>query len=276
MLPSVILFLLLLLVIIYIWGHPLLTHYYHQQITKTPFPPLWQEILERRSPLYSHLPQPLQQRLQGKIQIFLNAKQFMGCQGLVITEEMRLVIAAQACLLSLNQPDSHYPQLNTILVYPQIFQVKRPAAIDEYLVEEQSLIVSGESWGKQGQVVLAWETICRDLDDWQDGHNLIFHEFAHQLDQADGTMNGVPKLPTQADYQQWARVCSQEYQQLLSQLEHGLKTIIDPYGATNPAEFFAVITETFLENAAALQQHHPELYQILKQYYQLDPMLWLS
>ena len=185
---------------------------------------------------------------------------------------MRLVIAAQACLLSLNQPDGHYPQLNTILVYPQIFQVKRPAAIDEYLVEEQSLIVSGESWGKQGQVVLAWETICRDLDDWQDGHNLIFHEFAHQLDQADG----VPKLRTQTDYQQWARVCSQEYQQLLSQLEHGLKTIIDPYGATNPAEFFAVITENFLENAAALQQNHPELYQILKQYYQLDPMLWLS
>ena len=105
MIPSLILFFLLLLVIIYIWGYPLLTYYYHQQSTKVSFPPLWQEILERRSPLYSHLPRPLQQRLQGKIQIFLNTKQFIGCQGLVITEEMRLVIAAQACLLSLNQAD---------------------------------------------------------------------------------------------------------------------------------------------------------------------------
>lgn len=276
MLPSLIILILLLLIILYIWGHPLLTYYQHQQIQKTPFPLLWQQILEARSPLYSHLPQPIQQRLQGQIQIFLKSKQFLGCQGLVITEEIRLVVAFHACLLSLNQPDSHYPQLDTILVYPQIFQVKRPAAIDEYLVEERSLIVSGESWGKQGQVVLAWETICQDLQSWQDGHNLIFHEFAHQLDQADGKMDGVPKLRSSADYRQWARVFSQEYQQLVSQLEHGVKTIIDPYGATNPAEFFAVVTETFMENASALQQHHSELYQTLKQYYQLDPLLWLK
>ncbi|MFM7577783.1 MAG: zinc-dependent peptidase, partial [Microcystaceae cyanobacterium] len=124
-------------------------------------------------------------------------------------------------------------------------------------------------------VILSWQTIQADLKSPQDGHNVIFHEFAHQLDQAHGGANGVPRLKTQADYDRWSRIFTAEYQQLLSQLGQGMSTVIDPYGATNPVEFFAVVTETFWEKAPALARDHRQLYELLKDFYQFDPLiLW--
>ena len=272
MLPTLIVLSLLLLILAYIWGHPLLRYWQHYQIRQRPFPAAWQALLEHRLFFYQYLPRDLQQKLQGAIQVFLAEKQFIGCQGLVVTDEMKLVIAAQACLISLHQPDSDYPKLSMILVYPNIFKIQRPTALNEYVLEEQTVVASGESWGKEGQVILSWQTIQEDLKHPQDGHNVIFHEFAHQLDQAEHQANGVPRLKTQADYDRWSRIFTAEYQQLLSQLEQGLPTVIDPYGATNPVEFFAVVTETFFENAQALVREHRQLYDLLKAFYQLDPL----
>jgi len=264
------------LVIAYIWGQPLLRKLHHNYLKKRPFPLEWLEILETELPLYNHLPEPIKQRLRPQIQVFLAEKQFIGCQGLKITDNIRLIIAAQACLLALNLRESYYPKLKMILVYPHIFQIKRAIAVDEYIVEEQEQIVSGESWGKEGQVIFSWHIIQQDLVNWQDGHNVIFHEFAHQLDQQQGMANGVPPLKNQVEYQQWSRIFTEEYQQLQSQIENRLKLTIDPYGATHPAEFFAVVTELFLEKAQILKQFHPQLFQTLKNYYQLDPSLWLD
>ena len=274
--PTLFVLSLLLLVIAYIWGQPLLRKLRHDSLKKQRFPLEWLEILENELPLYNHLPEPIKQRLIPHIQVFLAEKQFIGCQGLQITDNIRLIIAAQACLLALNLRENYYPKLKMILVYPHIFQIKRAIAVDEYIVEEQENIVSGESWGKEGQVILSWHIIQQDLNNWQDGHNVIFHEFAHQLDQQEGIANGVPPLKNKSDYQQWSRIFTEEYQQLQSQIENGLKLTIDPYGATHPAEFFAVVTEIFLEKAQILKQFHPQLFQILKNYYQLDPFLWLD
>ncbi|MEB3250149.1 MAG: M90 family metallopeptidase [Merismopediaceae bacterium] len=275
MLPTLIVFSFLLLILAYIWGHPLLRYWQHYRIQQRPFPEAWQALLEHRLFFYAYFPRDLRQKLHGAIQVFLAEKQFIGCQGLVITDEMKLVIAAQACFMSLHQPEGDYPQLSMILVYPGIFKIQRPTAVNEYILEEQTVVASGESWGKEGQVILSWQTIQADLKSPQDGHNVIFHEFAHQLDQAHGGANGVPRLKTQADYDRWSRIFTAEYQQLLSQLGQGMSTVIDPYGATNPVEFFAVVTETFWEKAPALARDHRQLYELLKDFYQFDPLiLW--
>ncbi|MGL5034766.1 MAG: zinc-dependent peptidase [Microcystaceae cyanobacterium] len=272
--PTLIVLGILGLIIGYIWGHPILLYIKHYRIKQRTFPLDWEGILVERLPLYSQLSFSLKKRLQSSIQVFLAEKQFIGCNGLKITDEMRLAIAAQACLLAINLPENYYPKLVMILVYPDIFKIQRVAAIADYIVEDQDVIASGESWGKEGQVIFSWQTIQEDLERGQDGHNVIFHEFAHQLDQAEGIANGVPHLKTQNDYGQWASIFTAEYQQLLSQIEQGLPTVIDPYGATNPVEFFAVVTETFFEKASLLQREHPSLYQLLKNYYQLDPLHW--
>ena len=132
----------------------------------------------------------------------------------------------------------------------------------------------GESWIRD-QVVLSWEQIKQDTSHWNDGHNVVLHEFAHQLDSEDGKTNGVPILPKNSDYLLWAKVMTKEYQQLCRETQQGVKTVIDAYGATNPAEFFAVVTETFFEKPHQLLDKHPELYRLLQSYYQLNPVEWI-
>ncbi|MGA1623876.1 MAG: zinc-dependent peptidase [Synechocystis sp.] len=272
MIPTTLVILLVLGIIAYIWGYPLWWQWREAQLGRQAIAEEWQALFNRTLPFYPGLSPGQKQRLHAKIQLFLQQKQFIACQGFCLTDTVRLTIAAQACYLALNLGSNPYPRLDSILVYPDAFQVKQIQAVDQYLWEERQVPVSGESWGKAGQVILAWGTIAWDLERWQDGHNVIFHEFAHQLDIGDGAMNGVPKLAKAQDYQRWRSVFTAEYQQLLSQLEHRIPTTIDPYGATNPAEFFAVVTETFLEKGPALHQNHPQLYEILHQYYQLRPI----
>lgn len=272
MIPTAIVMTILMGIIAYIWGYPLWLDWRENQLCNRAIAVEWQEVLSQQLPFYPELSLFQQQRLHAKIQLFLKQKQFIGCMGFAVTLEVRLIIAAQACYLALNLGSNPYPRLDSILVYPDAFQVKQTQAVAEHILEERQVPVSGESWGKAGQVILAWGTIAWDLERWQDGHNVIFHEFAHQLDMGDGAMNGVPKLAKSTDYQRWRSVFTAEYQQLLSQLEHRIPSVIDPYGATNPAEFFAVVTETFLEKGEALHQNHPQLYEILQQYYQLRPI----
>lgn len=272
MVPTLLVLLLLMGIIVYIWGHPHWVDWREQQLQQRPLPPHWQSILGDRLPFYAQLSPRQRQKLEAKIQLFLQGKQFIGCNDFVVNDEVRLVIAAQACFLALNLGSNPYPRLDTILVYPDAFQVKQIISLDGYVVEEEETLRAGESWGRAGQLILAWGTIAWDLDRWRDGHNVIFHEFAHQLDLGDGAMNGVPKLPRPQDYDHWRSVFTAEYQQLLSQLQNSLPTVIDPYGATNPAEFFAVVTETFFENGEKLQLHHQQLHQILQKYYQLSPI----
>ncbi|ACK72247.1 protein of unknown function DUF980 [Gloeothece citriformis PCC 7424] len=240
------------------------------RLKRLPFPPIWQAILENNLPIYSHLSPDERKRLRGHIQVFLAEKQFIGCSGLEVTEEMKLTIAAVACLLLLNESGRYFSPLRSILVYPSAYRVQTKNSLGNYVVEQSWETRLGEAWARD-LVVLSWQQIQQDLNHWNDGHNVILHEFAHQLDFEDGKGQGVPILPNNSDYSLWAEVMTQEYQHLCRQVDRGIKTFIDSYGAKNPAEFFAVVTETFFSRPYQLNQKHPALYRLLQHYYKLDP-----
>ncbi len=244
-----------------------------ERLMTEPLPEEWEPILKQNVPLYSRLPDEMQRELRGLINIFLHEKQFEGCGGLEITDEIRVTVAGQACILLLNRRTDFYPRLSSILVYPGAYVAKEvwhtPAGVE---IEEDS-VRFGESWDS-GTVVLAWDIVKHGAWDWKDGHNVVLHEFAHRLDQQDGTADGAPILEQRSRYVTWARTLSREYEQLQKKVKRGRKTVMDDYGATDPAEFFAVATETFFEKSRQMKKKHPELYAELRTYYKLDPATW--
>jgi Mlc titration factor MtfA (ptsG expression regulator) len=246
----------------------------------TPFPPEWREILRERFPLYNRLSEADRTGLERLIHGFLARKRFEGCGGLKITDEIRIVIAAQACLLLLHHPSDRYEKLRSILVYPSAYFASNARLQDGGVVKEEKTTRLGESW-EHGSVVLAWDAVRHGAANPLDGSNVVFHEFAHQLDQESGQADGAPLLAREkkrmvrvAAYSSWAKVLSGEYEQLKSKTARGRKTVLDKYGASHPAEFFAVATETFFEKPRQMQQKHPELYLELKQFYGQDPAAW--
>ncbi|MFN5924355.1 MAG: zinc-dependent peptidase [Pseudanabaena sp.] len=253
--------------------YPLWVKWQRDRLMAKPVPRHWLNIIESNLAIYHSLEIHQQKQLQGYVQVFLKEKQFIGCMGLQVTEEMRVTIAAIACLLLFGDRKTYFPNLRSILIYPHAYIVNEIVMRDHYIVEERLVARLGESW-TQDQIILSWEQIQQDLRNWQDGHNVILHEFAHQHDQEDGRAEGVPILPRTLDYALWAKVMTTDYLQLCDQVERQHKTIIDSYGATNPAEFFAVVTETFFEKPKQLYQHHSSLYELLQRYYQLDPRQW--
>ena len=269
-----IILLITVLIVTWILISPILTKQHHKWIKHIPFPPLWNTIIENNLPIYPRLSPSERRRLQGHIQVFLKEKQFIGCQGLQVTEEIKVIVAAIACLLLLNERGKYFPRLRLILVYPSTYFVNETIATSNYVVEEKRTARLGESWSKD-QLVLSWEQVKQDTLNWQDGHNVVLHEFAHQLDQEDGKAEGVPILKSKSDYQIWAEVMTAEYQQLCHDFERKKKIVMDRYGATNPAEFFAVATETFFEKPQQLLKRHQNLYELLQGYYQVEPMKWL-
>ncbi len=245
-----------------------------RRLLSAPLPDEYREILENNVPLYRRLPEPLRERLHGLINVFLAEKQFEGCGGLELSDEIRVTIAAQACMLLLNRPTLYFSKLRTILVYPETYVAKAKMR-DGFLEVDGHSIRQGESW-QNGPVVLAWDSIKGGTRNIADAHNVVLHEFAHQLDQEDGTADGAPILADHSRYTAWARVLSEEYADLVERAQDGHRSVMDRYGATNPAEFFAVATETFFEKPRQLQKRHSELYEELKQYYKLDPVQWLE
>jgi Mlc titration factor MtfA (ptsG expression regulator) len=274
MIETIIFLLIIGLILSGILLYPVFIKRRRNHLKHHPFSSLWRAIIENNLPIYLRLSPEERRRLQGHIQVFLAEKQFIGCGGLQVTEEMKLIVAAVACLLLLNERDQYFPKLRSILIYPSAYLVNETTSVGNYIVEERRVARLGESWTND-QLVLSWEQVKRDTGNWRDGHNVILHEFAHQLDQEDGKAEGVPILPRTLDYAIWAKVMTEAYQQLCNDVEGGRKTIIDSYGATNPAEFFAVATETFFEKPHQLLKQHPALYEQLQRYYQLDPLQWL-
>ncbi len=246
-----------------------------QRLRTEPFPSAWLTVIKKNFPIYDRLPQADQQELQGHIQVFLAEKLFEGCGGLELTDEIRVTIAAQACLLLLHRETDYYPRLITILVYPHAYLAKGVESIGGGAVLESETARLGEAW-TNGLVVLSWDDVRQGAADFHDGHNVVLHEFAHQLDQEDGSADGAPILEHRSQYVAWARVPSEDYEQLRRDAEHGHKNVLDEYGATNPAEFFAVATECFFEKPVPLRHKHPQLYEELKAYYRQDPALLIS
>jgi MtfA peptidase len=233
------------------------------------FPAPWEQVLQQRLPIYRFLSEAHRRELRSYIRWFLGSKQFEGCGGLIITDEIRVLVAAQACLLLLHRETPCYERLRLIRVYPgtQFARSSRDTAL-------------GESW-QHGVVLLAWDSVRRGAANPFDGENVVLHEFAHQLDEEDGQADGTPllgrgiaKAEQAGVYTSWARMLSKEYEEFRRSIESGDETVIDSYGGCSQVEFFAVATECFFEKPKRLCKRHPELYAALKQFYRQDPAGW--
>lgn len=241
-----------------------------ERLRATPLPDAWRAIVERNVALYRRLPEADRRELLGHVQVFLAEKHFEGCGGLELTDEIRVTIAAQACVLLLHRETDYYPECASILVYPHAYV----APVQEqtgWVVHEGTSARLGESWVR-GVVVLSWDDVLAGAADVHDGHNVVLHEFAHQLDQEDGSGDGAPPLPRRSMYVAWARVLSGEYEALRADAAAGRPSVLDHYGATNPAEFFAVASECFFEKPQQMRAKHPELYDELREFYAQDPL----
>jgi MtfA peptidase len=232
------------------------------------FPAAWEEVLQKRVSFYRFLSEADRRELRSYIRWFIGSKEFEGA-GLAVTDEIRVVVAAHACLLLLHRETPCYERLRLIRVYP-----------GGCFHQSSTKTVSGESW-HHGVVILAWDSVRHGGANPFDGENVALHEFAHQLDQEDGESDGIPLVgrgipPSEQAgiYTSWARILSREYEELRCSIEKREKTIIDSYGGTNPAEFFAVATECFFEKPKQLRKKHPELYAALKGFYRQDPAAW--
>jgi len=244
-----------------------------RRLMAAPFPAAWEKILQEHVSLYRHLPAPLKRQLQERINVFLAEKRFEGCDGLVLTDEMRVTIAALACALLLNCTTDYYPRLVSILVYPRPYFAEAGYRFgQQHGLGAQAR--SGESW-PTGAVVLAWDSIRQEALDIHPPHNLVLHEFAHQLDQEESAAEGLPLLKGRAKYVAWARILGEEYERLRHGVERDQPDVMDEYGATTPAEFFAVATETFFDRPLDMKRSHPALYAELRDYYRVDPAEWV-
>ncbi len=238
-----------------------------------PFPVGWDRTLMDDVPIYRRLPDELRRRLQRHVQVFVAEKRFIGCHGLVVTDQMRIVIAAQACLLIFNRPTRIFDTLTDILVYPDEFIADRDEEDEDGVVHRSRRAMAGESW-MDSQVVLSWADVMAGAQEADDGYNVVIHEFAHQLDHQTGFANGSPVLASGHDPRAWATVLGHEFEQLRNRVARGEPTLIDEYGAQDPVEFFAVASESFFEQPRRLVAEHPALYGELSRFYCVDPAAW--
>ena len=200
---------------------------------------------------------------------FLKHKTINGVQGLSVSPQMRLRIAAQACLLILHLDFSYFDNWHEVVLYPGSFRVRHPLTTENGLVNEQAATLSGEAW-QQGPVILSWDDAQRDMQGKRPGSNVVIHEFAHKLDMLSGSANGSPPMHPDMSQAAWTKALSTAYERLQHELGHR-HTCINPYGATNPGEFFAVISEYFFTAPQQLFRRCPKVYQQLRLFYRQDP-----
>jgi hypothetical protein len=241
-----------------------------KKLLATPFPDGWLPIVEANCRHYALLSPAEQQRLRDDLRILIAEKHWEGCNGLQLTEEIQVTIAAHAALMALGFPELPFDRLQTVLVYPDTFVSKRTTPITGHAYLESDEPRLGEAW-TYGVVILVWREICEQCLGAPSGRNVIIHEFAHILDMEDRDVDGVPSLQNHDQYQSWIDVTEAEFDRLQRQTRLGRRTLLDSYGATSLAEFFAVASEAFFERPVELRDERPRLYDVLKAYYRQDP-----
>lgn len=238
------------------------------RVLAEPMPPEWTEVLDAIAHV-ANLAPDARLRLDDRVRIFVAEMTFFGHSGLEVTDPMRVTIAGLASVLTVGWPEFHYDHVDTVILHPTPFTLPQRTSIAMGAALEEEVEHLGAAY-RRGPVVLAWEEIEEDLREPWCGRNLVFHEFAHQLDMLNGDMDGVPNL-TPAAAQRWATVMAREYRHLTRAARRRRQTFLDPYGATDPAEFFAVATETFFDAPQDLLAERPQLYEIMRDYFCQDP-----
>ena len=243
-----------------------------RELQETSIPRQWAKIVAG-IPLCAALSPADREELHGHIQVFLAEKRFEGCNGLEVTDEIRVTIAAQACVLLLHRDTDYYPTTQTVMVYPDEFAVDVVEMEDDFVVSEYIEDRAGESWD-YGPVILSWKDVVDSLRQPDDGYNVVLHEFAHQLDLENGSVDGSPKLADADAYARWQQIFTKAFEKHRDAAEKGRITALDPYAAEGPGEFFAVVVETFFEIPNELQRIYPDIYSELSAYFQQDPRVW--
>jgi MtfA peptidase len=232
-----------------------------RRILEQPLPDGWREYVRRNAPVVEALGLMEDPRFVDALKIIRAEKPFEGCNGQEITEEVRISIAALAAVLLVGNPGDYYPRVERILVYPSTFRNPRAEGREHRLGEASRF----------GFLVLSWRAVQMDARRFGEGHCTVIHEFAHMLDAEDFRFDGTPPLADEREYRVWSRVFGREFERLEAADREGEDTLLDPYGATDPAEFFAVATETFFEMPLELVEESPELYELLRRYFKQDP-----
>jgi len=244
-----------------------------KKLTQAPFPSLWEDIIRRNVAHYCMLEDAQRAHLRTLIQVFIAEKKWEGAGGLELTDEIRVTISAQACLLLLGLPHNYYRNVESIIVYPStvVPPQRNPGFFENTFapVELEHPII-GQAF-QQGPLIIIWDAALHGSRHPESGHNVIYHEFAHKLDMLDGAADGTPPLRDRAEYRDWVLTCSREYLRLKHDTEKGKKSFLDAYGATSEAEFFAVATEQFFNQPRLMIEHAPDLYRVLQEYYRQDP-----
>jgi Mlc titration factor MtfA (ptsG expression regulator) len=249
-------------------------HSRREALVRQPFPKEWAATVRRSLACYPLLPAEHRRILRAGVRIFVAEKEIVGISPMKITDEIKVAIAAQACLLLVGRPEFDvFPRLGEVIVEPHGFgKVIEAVGPDgrKYRIPEMH---AGEAW-RQGPVVLAWDSVRHSIAGPGDGHNVVFHEFAHELDMQLGIVQGTPPMETAEQKQVWTRVFKAEFRAFARAAQRGQRTFLDPYGAGAPVEFFAVVTEHFFEQPWELRQKHPKLYAQFKLLYGQDPANW--
>jgi len=240
-----------------------------KRILSTPWPSAWDSILSNNVGHFEGLSSDEKHKLKNTTRIIMSETHWEAHDGLVMSDEIQVTIAATAALLLLGVDGFYFDHVNTVIVFPQ--PIRRET--QHGLVVGRESHSAGEAW-QSGQVVLSWQDVLSDSRNPADGRNLVIHEFAHCLDGLDGEMGGSLHFDDSATAKRWEQVCNSEFEALSVAAEHGESTLLDHYGATNLAEFFAVSSETFFEQPRQLKEQHEELFELLVKYYHVDPSEW--
>lgn len=241
-----------------------------KRLLDQPFPAAWEAWIQQDCRHFPRLAAADRDRLRRDVRILVAEKNWEGCNGLVVTDEIRVAIAAHAALLALGFDAVPYERLLSILIYPDTFVSRQVRRAPWGGVEEADEPRLGEAW-YQGPVVLSWREVQEQCIATDSGRNVVIHEFAHLLDMQNHEVDGIPALADHIDAEQWVAVFRDEFERLIRQARHRRKTVLDYYGTTNEAEFFAVASEAFFERAMQLREESPELYAILQEFYRQDP-----
>jgi Mlc titration factor MtfA (ptsG expression regulator) len=235
-----------------------------------PFPTEWHDALWESLPYYRLLSDDERREHQGHVQILMREKRFEGCGGLELDETMCLIVAAQAALLMLGCPDPMYfPALRSILLYPDEYEAPQYDEPIEGMVIESVESRLGES-AEDGAIALSWRDVWIDAADYDDGFNVVLHEFAHQLDCDAAVPEARARLGGRDEYQAWTDTMREAFNTHQREVSAGTHTLLDEYGAEDAAEFFAVVTEAFFEHATLLRDELPELYEQMRRFYGQD------